>query len=63
MRLAHLTIIVHWIDDSWEIQKRVISFISFDPTHKGRNIANLILSQIASFGLAQKKFTFSQQCI
>ena len=47
----------HWIDDSWFIQKRIITFYLFDDAHTAHNIYVLLSNILQDYGLVQKILT------
>jgi hypothetical protein len=53
-QIPFLGIIVCWIDDSWELQTRVLDYAITKGTHSGVNLANDFLKVISDFGLAEK---------
>lgn len=52
----YLSVVVHFIDDDWQMQKRVLGLRLIDVSHTGENIAERIREVIDEFNLADKIF-------
>ncbi|KAH7663547.1 Tam3-transposase (Ac family) protein [Dioscorea alata] len=56
---SFMGITAHWVDDKWNIQKRVLAFRVFNESHTAENIYRLIRGVIEDFGLMFKIFSIS----
>jgi hypothetical protein len=52
----YITVVAHYVDNNWELQKRVIGFELIDVAHTGENIAASILKVVQEFDLSSKIF-------
>ncbi|BAH93922.1 Os07g0469700 [Oryza sativa Japonica Group] len=52
----YLSVVIHFIDDDWQMQKRVLGLRLIDVSHTGENIAERIREVIDEFNLADKIF-------
>ncbi|WVZ64818.1 hypothetical protein U9M48_014287 [Paspalum notatum var. saurae] len=52
--LAFLCLTVHYIDDEWEKQQKIIKFCPVDPTCNSNELSNIIIRAIAEWGLDGK---------
>ncbi|KAL2944341.1 putative AC transposase [Bienertia sinuspersici] len=50
---------VHWIDDDWLLQKRIIYFEAMEEAHNGFNIKTCIVNCCKNFHLVDKLFSIS----
>ncbi|KAL0430518.1 UNVERIFIED_CONTAM: hypothetical protein Sradi_0677800 [Sesamum radiatum] len=41
-KIKYMVITGHWIDESWQLQKRVLNFVHIPPPRQGLEIANAI---------------------
>ena len=55
-REDYLSVVVHFVDDDWQLQKRVLGLRLIDVSHTGENIAERIREVINEFNLADKIF-------
>ncbi|KAL0320451.1 UNVERIFIED_CONTAM: hypothetical protein Sradi_5306600 [Sesamum radiatum] len=44
----------HWIDESWQLQKRVLNFVHIPPPRRGLEIANVIWRCLEDWGIESK---------
>ncbi|KAL2226250.1 UNVERIFIED_CONTAM: hypothetical protein Sindi_1983700, partial [Sesamum indicum] len=49
----------HWIDESWQLQKRVLDFVHIPPPRRGLEIANVIWHCLEDWGIDGKIHTIS----
>nr|GMD47355.1 zinc finger BED domain-containing protein RICESLEEPER 2-like [Ipomoea batatas] len=49
----------HWIDSSWKLQKRVLSFINIPPPRGGLQISDAIFKFMKEWGIERKVFTIT----
>ena len=54
-----ICITVHWIDDDWFLQKRIICFEAMEESHSGFNIKSRITNCLKTFQLITKVFSLS----
>ncbi|KAL2928699.1 putative AC transposase [Bienertia sinuspersici] len=52
-----MCVIVHWIDDDWLLQKRIICFEAMEEAHNDFNIKTRIVSCCKNFHLVDKLFS------
>uniref|UniRef100_A0A803Q162 Transposase n=1 Tax=Cannabis sativa TaxID=3483 RepID=A0A803Q162_CANSA len=50
--ISYMCLTAQWIDDSWKMQKRIISFIQV-PSHKGDMVAKELINCINQWGITQ----------
>lgn len=53
----YISVVAHYVNKKWELQKRIIGFELIDEAHTGENIAQAILNVVSEFGLTVKIFT------
>ncbi|KAJ1289530.1 hypothetical protein BS78_02G171600 [Paspalum vaginatum] len=53
---AFLCLTIHYIDDEWEKQQKIIKFCPVDPTCNSNELSNIIIRAIAEWGLDGKVF-------
>ena len=54
-----LCITAHYIDSTWKLNKRIVSFKIINTPHNGKNIAALIDDEITNLGIRDKIFTIT----
>ncbi|KAK4415738.1 Zinc finger BED domain-containing protein RICESLEEPER 4 [Sesamum alatum] len=54
-----MVIMGHWIEESWQLQKRVLNFVHIPPPHRGLEIANAIWRRLEDWGIESKIYTIS----
>jgi hypothetical protein len=52
----YITVVAHYVNADWELQKKVIGFRLIDVSYSGENIANRIASVVEEFNLIDKVF-------
>jgi len=52
----YISVVAHYVDETWELQKRIIGFELIDVKHTGDNIAESIVRVIDKFCLRDKIF-------
>jgi hypothetical protein len=52
----YISVVAHYVNDKWELQKRILGFELIDISHTGENIAQAIINVVANFGLTDKIF-------
>ena len=52
----YISVVAHYVNADWELQKRVIGFRLIEVKHSGENIAERIASVVEEFGLIDKIF-------
>ncbi|KAL3510611.1 hypothetical protein ACH5RR_030012 [Cinchona calisaya] len=58
-KIEYMVIIGHWIDSSWKLQKRVLSFVQIPPPRRGVEISDAIFKCLKEWGIENKIFTIS----
>ncbi|CAG8603612.1 465_t:CDS:2, partial [Gigaspora rosea] len=43
---AYIEITIHFIDESWSLQQRLLNFVELEGVHSGKNIANKFIKMI-----------------
>ena len=56
---SFMGITCHWIDDEWNLQKRLIAFRVFDIRHTATNICRMIVNIFEEYYIINKVFTVS----
>jgi hypothetical protein len=52
----YISVVCHYVNKEWEIEKKVIGFRLIDCKHTGENIADSIATVVEEFGLSDKVF-------
>ncbi|CAN6270701.1 unnamed protein product [Urochloa humidicola] len=52
----YLSVIAHYINSDWQLEKRVLGLILIDVSRSGQNIADRVASVLADYGLHDKVF-------
>ncbi|KAE8819308.1 hypothetical protein D1007_02807 [Hordeum vulgare] len=55
----YISVVAHYVNEYWHLQKRVIGFELIDVSHSGPNIAQAILEVVNDFALADKVFAIT----
>ncbi|KAL0404108.1 UNVERIFIED_CONTAM: hypothetical protein Sradi_2051600 [Sesamum radiatum] len=58
-KIEYMVITGHWIDESWQLQKRVLNFVHIPPPRRGLEIANAIWRCLEDWGIESKICTIS----
>ena len=56
---GYMCITVHWIDDNWQMQKRIIKFIHVKGNHTGSNLATEFIKGVMSWNIEKKLFALT----
>ncbi|KZV15909.1 hypothetical protein F511_14548 [Dorcoceras hygrometricum] len=56
---SYMGIICHWIDNAWNIQKRLLAYRCFNDPHTAQNISHLMFLILEEYGLTSKIFSIS----
>ena len=56
---SYMGVTCHWIDNSWNLQKRLLAYRVFDESHNAHNIAQLLCLILEEYGLTHKIFSIS----
>ncbi|CAO2189187.1 unnamed protein product, partial [Urochloa humidicola] len=56
---AYMCLTVHWIDDDWHIQKRIVSFMHVQGRHTGVKLSDAVTEQILRWYIEKKMFSLS----
>ena len=52
----YLSVVAHYINSDWQLEKRVLGLVLIDVSHNGQNIADRVASVLADYGLTDKVF-------
>jgi hypothetical protein len=52
----YISVVCHYVNSDWELQKRVVGFRLIDVKHSGENIAERIAGVVEEFGVVDKIF-------
>ena len=55
----YISMVAHYVNEEWELEKRIIGFKLIDVAHTAENIANSICKVVEDFGLTDKIFTIT----
>nr|GMD16299.1 zinc finger BED domain-containing protein RICESLEEPER 2-like [Ipomoea batatas] len=58
-KIEYMVVTGHWIDSSWKLQKRVLSFINIPPSRGGLQISDAIFKCMKEWGIERKVFTIT----
>ncbi|KAL6521772.1 hypothetical protein OROGR_018341 [Orobanche gracilis] len=58
-KMEYMVLTGHWVDNSWNLQKRVLNFVHLPPPRPGIAIADEILKCLRGWGLENKVYTLS----
>ena len=58
-KIEYMVITGHWIDFSWKLQKRVLSFANIPPPRGGLQISDVIFKCIKEWGIENKVVTIT----
>nr|GMC66613.1 zinc finger BED domain-containing protein RICESLEEPER 2-like [Ipomoea batatas] len=58
-KIEYMVVTGHWIDSSWRLQKRVLSFINIPPPRGGLQLSNAIFGCMKEWGIEKKVFTIT----
>jgi hypothetical protein len=58
-REDYLSVVAHFVNNDWKLEKRIICFRLIDNVHSGENIAEKISQVVADFGLTNKIFSIT----
>ena len=50
----YLSVVAHYINSDWQLEKRVLGLVLIDVSHSGQNIADRIASVLADYGLTKR---------
>ncbi|KZV15692.1 hypothetical protein F511_29059 [Dorcoceras hygrometricum] len=54
-----MRITCHWIDNAWNIQKRLLAYRCFNDPHTAQNISHLMFIILEEYGSTSKIFSIS----
>ena len=52
----YLSVVAHYINPDWQLEKRVLGLVLIDCSHNGQNIADRVASVLAEYGVLEKVF-------
>jgi hypothetical protein len=55
----YISVVAHYVNQNWVLQKRIVGFELIDEAHSGENIASAILKVVAEFGMTNKIFALT----
>src|SRR3954466_3383423 len=55
----YISVVAHYVNTKWELQKRIIGFELLEVAHTGANIAQVVINVVANFGLTEKIFAIT----
>ncbi|XP_031106232.1 zinc finger BED domain-containing protein RICESLEEPER 2-like [Ipomoea triloba] len=58
-KIEYMVVTGHWIDSSWRLQKRVLSFINIPPPRGGLQLSDAIFGCMKEWGIEKKVFTIT----
>nr|GMC64469.1 zinc finger BED domain-containing protein RICESLEEPER 2-like [Ipomoea batatas] len=58
-KIEYMVVTGHWIDSSWRLQKRVLSFINIPPPSRGLQLSDAIFGCMKEWGIEKKVFTIT----
>jgi hypothetical protein len=55
----YLSVVVHYVNTPWELEKRIIGLRLIDASHSGENISERIFEVLKDYGLHDKTFSIT----
>jgi hypothetical protein len=55
----YLSVVAHYINLDWQLEKRVLSLVLIDVSHNGQNIVDRVAGVLADYGLTNKVFAIT----
>ena len=55
----YISVVAHYINSDWQLEKRVLGLVLIDVSHNGQNIADRVASVVADYGLSEKVFAIT----
>ncbi|XP_073159407.1 zinc finger BED domain-containing protein RICESLEEPER 1-like [Henckelia pumila] len=55
----YLSLIAHFIDDSWELKKKVLNFLAIDPSQAEDLLSEVIMTNLRSWDIDRKLFSLT----
>lgn len=55
----YLCLIAHYIDDSWELKKKILNFLSIDPSQAEDLLSELIMTSLRNWDIDRKLFSLT----
>ena len=56
---SYLCVTAHWIDDNWNMQKRIINFMHVEGNHSGIKLSDAFFANVLNWNLDKKMFALS----
>lgn len=56
---SYMCITIHWIDDNWKMQKRIVCFVNVKGKHKGTVLATEFIKGVMSWNLEKRLFALT----
>ncbi|KAL0354007.1 UNVERIFIED_CONTAM: Zinc finger BED domain-containing protein RICESLEEPER 2 [Sesamum angustifolium] len=55
----YLCLIAHYIDDSWELKKKILNFLVVDPTQAEDSLSELVMTSLRNWDIDRKLFSLT----
>ncbi|KAL2245623.1 UNVERIFIED_CONTAM: Zinc finger BED domain-containing protein RICESLEEPER 2 [Sesamum indicum] len=55
----YLCLIAHYIDDSWELKKKILNFLVVDPTQAEESLSELVMTSLRNWDIDRKLFSLT----
>ena len=52
----YLSVVAHYVNSDWQLEKRVLGLVLIDVSHSGQNIADRVAFVLSEYGLTEKVF-------
>ena len=56
---GYITLTVHFVDDKWKLNSKIISFCHMPPPHTGHQLSNKLLELLTEWGIEKKIFSLT----
>jgi hypothetical protein len=56
---GYMCVTVHWVDDNWNIQKRIIKFMHVEGRHTGANLSQAFTESVFKWFIEKKMFSLT----
>ncbi|KAG8072717.1 hypothetical protein GUJ93_ZPchr0006g42464 [Zizania palustris] len=55
----YLSVVAHYVNNCWQLEKRIIALTLIDCSHTGENIAERVHAVVSAYGLSEKVFSIT----